>query len=108
MKTLGEYIKVNKCLERIDLQYNKINDAGIETLAPYLEGNITLKMLEISGMQGITEVSVPLFLRIIETSHIQDIIFAFTLISEVKALTAPLAINQIKYGTSSILSLSAK
>ncbi len=55
MKSLCECIKYNKYIEAIWLNFNKISDAGIMILAPYLYGNTTFKQLNLGGNKGIRD-----------------------------------------------------
>ncbi len=65
MKSLGEYIKSNKCIEEISLDSNKISDTGIEVLVPYLDDNTTFKQLYLSDNKGITDKSIPYLIEIV-------------------------------------------
>ncbi len=55
MKSLGEYIKYNKSIQETRLNNNNISDAGVEILAPYLDGNTTFKGLYFYSNKGITD-----------------------------------------------------
>ncbi len=109
MKSLGEYIKTNKSIEGILLSDNKISDAGIEILAPYLDGNTTFKQLFMHGNKGITDKSTPLLLKIIESSHIENMDINYTSITQenIVDVYVSLACNTFKYGLTK-LNLSDK
>ena len=102
MKSLGEYIKSNKSIERVDIGTTQISDAGIEILAPYLDDNTTFKYLSISYNKGITDKAIPLLLRMIESSHIEYINVNYTSITQKSILTIPLAQNTLKYGSTKL------
>lgn len=107
MKSLGEYIQNNKSIEEIWLQNNKISDSGIEMLVPYFEGNNTLKRISIDGNVEITNNSIPFLVKMIKSSHVEDIGFAFTSITQSNRILVALAHNIIKNG-SPVFSLSNK
>ncbi len=84
MKSLGEYIKTNKSIEIIWLESNNISDAGIEILAPYLDGNMTFNLLYLSENEGITDKSIPLLVKMIESSHVENMHIDYTSITQKK------------------------
>ena len=104
MKSLGEYIKSNKYIEGIKLDNNNISDAGIEILVPYLDDNTTFKELSLDGNKGITDKSIPLLLKMIESSHIEDMGIAKTSITQDNSIDIyiSLAINIFKYGSTKL------
>ncbi len=104
MKQLGEYIKYNKSIEGISFDNNNISDAGIEILAPYLDGNTTFKTLNLSENEGITDKSIPFLVRMIESSHIEDINIDDTSIAQENIIDVyvSLACNIIKYGSTKL------
>lgn len=73
MKSLGEYIKSNKNIEAIYLRANTVSDTGIGILVPFLDGNTTFKRLYLNENKGITDKSIPNFVKLIETSYIKVI-----------------------------------
>ncbi len=109
MKSFGEYIKYNKTIEEISLSYNTISDAGIEIFAPYLDGNTTFKSLYLKVNEGITDKSIPLLLKMIESSHIENLSVYATSITQKNMINIYvfLATNIIKYD-STTLDLSEK
>lgn len=107
MFSLGEYIKNNKNIEEINISYTQVSDTGIEILVPYFEGNSTVKRFYIDINQGLTDKSIPLLLKIIELSHIEDIGTRGTRITKYSDILVSLASNRIKYG-SNVLDLSCK
>lgn len=107
MESLGEYIKYNKYIEEINIRDNKILDAGLEILAMYVEGNTTFKRLDVNDNRGITDKSIPVLAKMIESSHITEIGFTDTSITQRDIFTALFAQNVIKSGSSK-LELSSK
>ncbi len=109
MKSLGEYIKYNKSIEMMWLNNNNISDKGIEILAPHLDGNTTIKYLGLYYNEGITDKSIPFLLKMIESSHIEDIGLHETSITQDNIIDVciPLANNIFKYD-SNYLDLSEK
>ena len=109
MKSLGEYIKYNKSIEVISLDINSISDVGVEILAPYLDGNTTFKQLYLNENKGITDKSIPLLVKMIESSHIENMDIIYTSITQenIVDVCIPLASNVFKYGSTK-LNLSAK
>lgn len=97
--SLGEYVRNNRSLEGIYIGNNKITDKGIEILSRYLAGNITLKEVGISGNRKITDASITYLIKMIETSHIENIAFSWTGISKKNVLIVPLAANLLKNGS---------
>lgn len=55
------------------LGYNGITDAGIETLAYFLIGNISIRNLSLPWNKGITSKSVPFIIEIAKTTNIEKI-----------------------------------
>ncbi len=98
MKSVGEYIKSNKFIEEISLENNKISDAGIEILAPYLDGNTTFKRFDLTWNEGITDKSIPLLVNMVESSHIENIRLYGTSITKKNIIDVyvSLACNKIK------------
>ena len=102
MKLLGEYIKSNKSIERILLNDTSISNAGIEILAPYLDGNTTFKQLHLSYNKGITDKSIPLLIKMIESSCIEDIDIYDTSITQKNTIDVLSVCNGIKYSSISL------
>lgn len=100
VKSLGEYIKYNKTIEEISLRGVQISDQGIELLVPYFDGNTTFKHLDLQSNRGITDKSVPLFVKLAELSHVEYIDLHSTSISQKKSLITSLAQNAIMYKSS--------
>ena len=99
MKSLGEYIKSNKSIEKIWLNDISISDAGIGILVPYLDGNITFKVLWIGDNKGITDKSIPLLMKMIESSCIENVDIRSTSITQMNIIYVLSACNRIKYGS---------
>ncbi len=104
MKSVGEYIKFNQSMEEILLGKNKISDAGIEIFAPYLDGNTTFKRLPIDYNKGITDKSIPLLVKMVESSHVERMGVNFTSITQESIINVyvPLACNVFKYGSTQL------
>lgn len=102
IESLGEYVKYNQSIVVIDIMWNKLTDDGIEKLSNYLVGNKTFKKLGLGGNHHITDKSVPLLKRIIETSHIEHISINRTGISKSNALVVPLIFNALKHQVDTI------
>lgn len=83
------------------------SDAGIEILAPYLEGNTALKSIDFYESQGITDKSIPFLMKMIGSSHIEDIDIDGTSITQRNFIAPLLALNSFKYGSTQ-LNLSYK
>ena len=104
MKSVGEYIKYNKSIEGTWLDNTNISDAGIEILTPYLDDNTTFKELYLSDNKGITDKSISLLVKMIESSHIEDIDVSGTSITQdnIGNVCIPLACNIFKYGSTKL------
>ncbi len=102
MKSLGEYIKSNKFIEVISLSQNTISDAGIEIFAPYLDGNTTFECLYLNNNKGITDKSISLLVKMIESSHIKNMGIIDTSITQKNIVYTLLACNRIKYGSAKL------
>lgn len=103
MKLLGEYIRSNQFIEEVDLKYTQISDTGIKALQIYIDGNKTFKRLNIIANKRITDLSIPAFLKMIESSHMEDVLINDTSITKNNILAVPLACNIIKYGLSKLV-----
>lgn len=96
MNSVGEFIRNSKSIERIQLGSKLMTDAGIEVLAPYLDGNMTLKHLSLFGNNKITDRSVELLSKIIDSSHLETVDIRETSIKQKNAIIIALACNSIK------------
>lgn len=96
MKQLGEFIKVSKNLETLDLRKNRITDKGIEILSNYIIGNTTLKRIKLNRNNGITDQSITCFFKMIELSQIAELYIRETLITQSRVLIAALAHKAMK------------
>lgn len=79
---LGEFISQNKSLTKVNIGSNKVTNAGIEILMPYLIGNETLKDLYLSWNKEINDESLPNLLEIVEKSCITMLDLSHTSMSE--------------------------
>jgi len=102
MESFGEFIKNSKTIKDIDISNNKIADNGIELLLPYLIGNITIKKIGINDNNGITDISIPLLIEIIQKSSVEDIGIIGTSITNENILVVPLIGNILKNGSDKI------
>lgn len=98
MKLLGEYIKPNQYIEDIDIGSTNVSDEGVKTLTPYLDGNVTLKSLSFYGNTKITDKSIPMLIKMIESSNILDLGIDHTLITQRNATIPPLTCNIVRCG----------
>lgn len=79
MNALGQMLEDNKYISSINIGCHlseddgKITDAGIEILAPYLVGNMSLKSLDLSYSKHITEQSFVHLMDVAEQSCIEKI-----------------------------------
>ncbi len=99
IESLGEYIKSNKYIEEIAVSDAKFTDQGLEILAPYLDGNTTLKKLSFDNNLKLTDECIPSLLKMIQSSQIRDIGIEDTEIDQKHLLLAPLIINHFRYGS---------
>lgn len=99
MLQVVEIINSDTSIKDIDMSYAKITHKGIVKLQSCLEGNTTLERLDFSYCKQITDESVPFFIRIIESSHIETIAISETKITQKNALIGPLAKNKLTYGS---------
>lgn len=101
MIALGEFIKINKYVESINIDCNKnISAKGIEILMQSLEENTILKDLSIKEIESVTNASIPLLIKAIKSSHIDYLDVKYTQISPNNVLVIPLSENTIKFGAS--------
>ena len=103
MESLGNYIKNNPHIKIIILtnyysERNEITDKGIEILSTYLEGNKTFKQFRFYGNKGITDKSIPILMKMIETSNIIITDIQRTSITDQNILVVPLVNNILKCG----------
>lgn len=101
MECIGQYIKENKCLEKISLARNiDITSKGIEILAPFLFNNTSLKRIDFEGCRYIKKKAIPTILSIIEQSRIEDLNLYSTGIRSLQPFNFPIARNKILNRTS--------
>lgn len=101
MHSLGDLLKNNKYFESVNIggysnKGNNITDKGIEILLPYLIGNTSLKSIEFSQNKGITNKSIPIFLKIIKDSNIYNLDINGTLIIDESIFAYPLIENYLR------------
>lgn len=107
MKSIGEYTKANSFLESLRMGKNNISDDGIGVLAEYIAGNTTLNGLYIYSSRKISNFSLPILVKMIESSRLTDVKVNNSSFNKHNALVLPLALNAIKFG-SPVLDLSSK
>ena len=82
IQSFGDLMQNNYHVEYVNIGYNKITDKGIEILSSYLIGNTTLKSIDISFNEGITDLSLPFLKEIAMKSYLENINITNTSISE--------------------------
>lgn len=102
MKSLGEYIQSSSTIEVITLGSNDITDEGIELLSSYFTNQESLRKLSLGGNSEITMKSVPLLIKMIENSRLEDINIVSTKIIGSNPLTRYLVRNRLKYKSSKL------
>lgn len=103
MPSIGKFIKESKFLISLNLSENYISDKGIEILCDSLVGNITLKELNLSNIEGITDKSVPLLMKLVESGYLEIINIEGTLISNKNVFVLQIAINSLRSSPKSII-----
>lgn len=103
--TLGDFLKGNLSIESIDLSgmmqdtYGKLTDKGMETLSQYMDRSCSLKRLNISRNNLITDVGLPYLYKIITGSMIKELIFWGTSIkSSGPLIFVAIEMNKLKIG----------
>lgn len=107
IKALGEYLKCNKNITSIDMGATQISDAGIATLMSYLDGNMTFRHFRLAGNKAITNESIPSLIKMIESSHLENLDISCTSITQKNALGISISLRVLKL-ESSKLYLSGK
>lgn len=102
MRPLGEYIKENQSIECISIGNNRISDKGIEILCPYLESNTMIKFIDIRTNQNITDRSIPMLIKMIEISRIENVETKGTSITSDNIFVPALVNNILKNRTEGI------
>lgn len=107
MKSLGELIQSSSFLQSVSIgnsyfEFVKISDDGIETITPYLIGNTSLKYFNLDYNEMITDKSVPLFVKMIESSHIEELSLQATKVTLANQFILPLVSNALKYRAKSM------
>lgn len=98
MPSLGEFIQDNPSVQEVFVGHNKISDSGIETLLPYMIGNTELRVIGFDACVLITDKSIPLLIKMIESSSLCLVITAATSITQENLLIAPLIHNVLSTG----------
>lgn len=101
MKSLGEFIKSSNCISHLYLSGSSVSDSGVEMLANLCCGNTSLKCLYLSGMIKVTDKSIPSLVRLIESTHIENLKVDNGAVTLLNTLCLPLAHNLLKYGSDS-------
>lgn len=71
INSIADFIYQNKSLLSLDLSGNKITDRDIVTLKSSLIGNVSIRDLNLSENQGITDISFKDIKEILMSSHIE-------------------------------------
>lgn len=96
MKSLGECLQHLSSLKKLGLGWNNISDKGIDDLFPYLSDNQSLKILDLSGNENITDKSLPGLIKAMNETNIEDIHVYRTKITRENDLLVPSLSNQLK------------
>lgn len=102
MKSLGLLIKANTSIENINVGTNMITDKGIEILGQYINSSTTLRSLSLQGNKGIIDKSVPILIKMIESSRLESVNIDDTSITQKRLLIVPLTHNVLKYGANKL------
>lgn len=102
MKSLGEYMKVNKSIGYVRIGYNDVSDKGIDILSPYLIGNTNIKYFGLGGNKRMTDKSFETLSKIIKSSNIEGMNIKKSHLSKKNALIVLLMHNRLRCGTDKI------
>lgn len=102
MDAFGKYIQQNKHVQDVIIG-SKIDDNGIETLTPYLDGNNNLKSLSFNWNRSITDKSIPYFIKMIESSTIEYFEARQTQITKAGIFILPTVKNKLRNKSSTIM-----
>lgn len=99
MQELGELLKENQAMIYLYIGSNKISDTGMSSLCDHIiANNNALRYVGITACENISNKSLPLILKMIETTKIEEINLSCTGISQRNEVQAQLTLNQIKNG----------
>lgn len=101
MDALGKLLSVKK-LRKVTISVNYITDIGVSTLSHYLAGNSSLRLLDVSSNESISDDSIPDLLDIVRRSHVEDVDIFGTHISKKNCLILPLVSNILKNSSNAI------
>lgn len=101
MDVVGEYIQSSKALKNLAIG-DHIGDKGLKILARYLQGNVTLRTLDLYGNEKISSKSINILKYVIETTNIKDIHVRETNIKPPNALIPSLALRLIESGSANL------
>lgn len=108
LKSLGEYIAINKNIEEINIghdaekQSGLITDQGVNVLSEYVIGNKTLKLLSLAGNKNIKQKSVEMLNKMVESSNIEYLEIKGTSINKPNIIVVSLAQNRLKSGNKTL------
>lgn len=102
LKRLGELIKQNKSLEEVYISKTDISDEGIKVFIPFVVHSQTIKRIDISTNEKITNESVALLLDFANNSNIEEINTVGTSIKPLNQLILPLYRNSFKNGANKL------
>lgn len=103
MTSLSEFIQQSKFLEELKVCYNLISDKGVEILSKHLIGNTAIKKLDLSSNKKITDTSIPILIKAIESSQMFYVNISMTEVTLNSALVVPLAHNVMKYKANKLI-----
>lgn len=112
MTELGELLQENKIITLVGFENgyiqrkNKMTNKALELLAPYLEGNTTLRSLDLSGNDLINQKSFPTIIKILEQSNVENITLGRVVLGDRLILALKMNANKIKNGSTGILDCS--
>lgn len=95
MTVLGNFISDNDIITQLWISENTFTDNGIETLSQNIKGKSTLQILYMTQIEGVTDVSIPHLIKIVESTSITEIVLNQTSISGPEKLSVALALNSI-------------
>lgn len=79
--SLGDFLYHSHSIEILNLGYNLLTDKGIEIIAKFMIGSVTIKELNLCDNENITDVSTPYLLDITKETSLMKIDVDYTSIS---------------------------
>lgn len=103
---IGHYVMNNASIERLDVG-NLITDRGVEILIQYLLKGSRLKKLDLSSNKSITNQSIPIMMKMIDATSVEDIDVKFTQVTNMNALVVVIAMKLLR-NTSSMIDIGRR